>query len=314
MNIYLGIDTSNYTTSVAAFCEDGNMISEKLLLPVKTGEKGLRQSDALFHHIRQFPQVLDAVVSKFPNNYELCAVGASVKPRDVEGSYMPCFLAGKTIGYSIAKSHGVPFIEMSHQTGHIASALFGADKFNLLSGPFISFHVSGGTTEGLLVTPKENSFSVEIVAKTLDISAGQLIDRIGVGYEMNFPAGAELERFAIEYDGNISAKPVLKGTDFCFSGVENICDRLKKEGASQDYVAAYCFSYISEAVLRVSEKLRDLYGCLPILYAGGVMSSSFIRNYISSRINNVVFTKPMYSSDNAAGIAYLTKALFDVKK
>lgn len=314
MNIYLGIDTSNYTTSIAAYCENGEMISEKKLLPVKEGEKGLRQSDALFHHVRQISLVLDSVLSKLPHDYHICAVAASVKPRDVENSYMPCFLAGKSIGYSIAKCNNIPFYELSHQTGHIVAALYGANRFDLLNKPFISFHISGGTTEGLLVQPNEETFCVNIVSKSMDLSAGQLVDRIGVKSGMSFPAGAEVDKKAMSLNEFVSAKPVIKGNDICLSGVENICDKLKDEGASIEYISSYCLSYISEALVRVTLKLRDTYNNLPVLYAGGVMSSTYIRNYISSRVDNVIFTKPQFSSDNAAGIAYLAKVLFDLNK
>lgn len=309
MKVYLGIDTSNYTTSFAAYCENGVMISEKKLLPVAHGEKGLRQSDALFHHIKQFPEVAEKLFSRLPGDYEIAGVGASVRPRDVEGSYMPCFLAGRTIGYTLASSYKLSLKEVSHQSGHIAAALYGAGRLDLLGGDFVSFHVSGGTTEVLYIKTKGVSFETKIVSKTLDISAGQLIDRVGVSMGLSFPAGAELEKFALSYEGKTSAKPVIKGTDCCLSGVENICARLLSEGAAKEYVGAYCFDYVAEMLVRISLKLKAQYGDIPFLYAGGVMSSSYMRRYISSAISNAVFTKPEYSADNAAGVAFLTAAL-----
>ena len=313
MKYYLGIDTSNYTTSAAAYFTDGTMFSEKKLLPVATGEKGLRQSDAVFLHTKQLPDVISRLYARLPKDAELAGVAASTRPRDAEGSYMPCFLVGRTLAHGIAKSHGVPFLELSHQAGHIAAALYGANRIDLLTGSFISFHISGGTTEGLLVKSEKGGFSVDIVSKTLDISAGQLIDRIGVRLGFGFPAGAEMDKLALAYGADASAKPVLKGEDCCLSGVENVCARLLDEGASPDSVAAYCLGYVAEMLVRVSERLREKFGEMPILFAGGVMSSEYIRRIVSDRVDNAIFTKPEFSSDNAAGTAYLAAALCALK-
>lgn len=226
---------------------------------------------------------------------------------------MPCFLVGRTFAHGIASSHGVPLKELSHQAGHIAAALYGAGRVDLLASDFISFHVSGGTTEGLFVKSSRGGVSVDIVSKTLDISAGQLIDRIGVRLGFAFPAGAEMDKLALAYAGDVSAKPVLKGGDCCLSGVENVCARLLDEGAAPEYVAAYCFGYVAEMLVRVSARLREERGVVPVLFAGGVMSSEYIRNYVSARMENVVFTKPEFSSDNAAGTAFLAAALCGLK-
>ena len=309
MKYYLGIDTSNYTTSAAAYLENGVMLSEKKLLPVAAGEKGLRQNDAVFLHTKQLPEVASRVFARLPEGARLAGVGVSTRPRDAEGSYMPCFLVGRTFAYGVAASHGVPMKELSHQAGHIAAALYGADRVDLLASDFISFHISGGTTEGLLVKTGGGRISVDIVSKTLDISAGQLIDRVGVKLGFGFPAGAEMDKLALSYAGDVSAKPVLKGEDCCLSGVENVCVRLLDGGAAPEYAAAYCFGYVAEMLVRVSARLRERFGGVPILYAGGVMSSEYIRNYVSARVENAVFTKPEFSSDNAAGAAYLASAL-----
>ena len=309
MKYYLGIDTSNYTSSAAAYLEDGSMISEKKLLPVASGEKGLRQSDAVFLHTKQLPEVVSRLYARLPKDAELAGVGASARPRDAEGSYMPCFLVGRMLAHGVAASHGVRFVELSHQAGHIAAALYGAKRIDLLAGDFAFFHVSGGTTEGLAVRSNGGGMSVEIVSKTLDISAGQLIDRIGVRLGFGFPAGAEMDKLALAYGADASAKPVLKGEDCCLSGVENVCVRLLDEGAAPESVAAYCFGYVAETLVRVTARLKEKLGDVPFVYAGGVLSSEYIKNYISERVEDAVFAPPEFSSDNAAGIALLAAAL-----
>ena len=184
-NVYLGIDTSNYTTSTAVLHEtDKSVVQQKKLLPVKQGELGLRQSDAVFHHTQQIPDLLDAL---WKDDYVPKAVGVSVKPRDAEGSYMPCFSVGAGIARAVAKTHGIPLYSFSHQSGHIGAALYGADRLDLLSQPLLAFHVSGGTTEAVLVRPdKERIFTAEIVSCSLDLKGGQAVDRVGVMFGVYF--------------------------------------------------------------------------------------------------------------------------------
>lgn len=162
---FLGIDTSNYTTS-AALLDDktGTVTQKKMLLPVKPGEKGLRQSDAVFHHTVQLPQVLTELFSENPGAPD--CVGVSIFPRREKGSYMPCFLVGKAAAEAISVSENKPLRTFSHQEGHIVAALFSAKRLDLLKETFLAFHVSGGTTEALLVTPNDtNLFSVRIVGQ-----------------------------------------------------------------------------------------------------------------------------------------------------
>ena len=122
----LGLDTSNYTTSVALF--DGERgVNLGCLLEVRPGELGLRQSDALFQHVKRLPQLLEQLEIG-----DIQAVGASTRPRAVEGSYMPCFLAGESQGRGIAATLGVPFYAHSHQQGHLAAAAWSAGRMDLL--------------------------------------------------------------------------------------------------------------------------------------------------------------------------------------
>ena len=66
--LFLGIDTSNYTTSAALADGDGNIIVNlKRLLPVKEGERGLRQSDALFAHTKNLPLIMGELNVEYEN-------------------------------------------------------------------------------------------------------------------------------------------------------------------------------------------------------------------------------------------------------
>lgn len=306
--IYLGIDTSNYTTSVAACDESGKVIANiKKMLDVKEGEKGLRQSDAVFSHIKNFTEIASPVREEI-GEFEIAAVGVSTVPRDAEGSYMPCFLSGKAVAEMIAATHNVPISYFSHQAGHIMAALYSSGATDeLIANPFVAFHVSGGTTEALYVVPSSHSFDVEIIADTADISAGQAIDRAGVMMGLKFPCGKELEVLANEYNGKLpKAKICVKDAKCNLSGLENLSQKLYKETNDKAYVSAYVLNFVAQTLVALTEKIREKYPEIPIVYAGGVMSNKFLKSKLSA-FDKTYFAEPQFSADNAAGIAILTQ-------
>lgn len=311
MAFVLGIDTSNYTTSGALFDTQTNtVVQSKKLLPVKQGECGLRQSDAVFHHTKQLPEIISNIDF---SGAKIDAVAVSSTPRECDGSYMPCFLAGVSVASAVSAVNSVPLYTFSHQQGHIAAAAFGAGKTELLNSPFLAFHVSGGTTEALLVKPDDSKFiSAELIASTKDLNAGQLVDRIGVMMGLSFPCGKELENLASEYNANIKVKPTLKGADCCLSGFENKVARILNDTGDKIYASAYVLKAISSTLISMTDVLLEKYGKLPLLFAGGVMSNRMIKNEILSKFD-ASFAPPEFSADNAAGIAYLGAMNFITK-
>jgi Metal-dependent proteases with possible chaperone activity len=304
MNYYLGIDTSNYTTSVAV-CNANNIVVENIRIPlkVKDGERGLRQSDAVFAHVVNLPIAFEML-----KKYEITAVGYSAYPRDVDGSYMPCFLAGECTARSIAALNDVPVYKFSHQAGHIASAVYssGADEEALYSNGFIAFHVSGGTTEVLLM---KSDRSITKTGGTLDLNAGQAIDRVGVKLGMKFPCGMELEREALKCNERIKVNVNVNGLNCNISGLENKADELIKNGKDMTYIALYTLEFIKTTLDKITENALEQYGGLPLLYAGGVMSNSIIKKYFTEKYN-AYFAEPSFSADNAAGISILCRGMY----
>ena len=310
--IVIGIDTSNYTTSVALVYADGELIANiKRPLPVKPGEVGLRQSDAVFAHVKNLPSAMDEA-KEFLNGRTPSAVGVSTRPRNVEGSYMPCFLAGVAAAKSIASALSVKTYEFSHQCGHIMAALYSSDGWDMNNdvGKFAAFHVSGGTTEMLSVERTEVGFSAEIVGGTKDISAGQLIDRIGVHLGLKFPAGPELERLALDYHGKIPSKKIPQTDGFVnLSGIENIAKRMMTETSDPSLVAAFTLNCVAKALEGMTQYYRNNIGAVPFVYAGGVMCNSLLRDFLKKRFD-AYFATPAMSSDNAVGIAVLAAQAF----
>ncbi len=302
---YIGFDTSNYTTSVAAYFPEENRIAHrKMLLPVVEGARGLRQSDAVFHHTVQLCKVHDELFSS--EKITVDAVGASAFPRMAEGSYMPCFLVGMNTGKILAKTEDVHFHTTSHQNGHILAALYACGKLELIKEKFIAFHFSGGTTEALLVEPDEKEvIKCTLIAQSTDLKAGQAIDRVGVMMGLKFPCGAELDRLSLESTAHFKIKPSAKGADISLSGVENKCRKMLDNGECNEDVARYCIEYICASAEKMTEEIISRYGKLPLVYSGGVMSNTIIRTRFEEKFSGY-FAPAEFSSDNAAGVAILT--------
>lgn len=305
MSYYLGIDTSNYTTSVALYNDaDNTVVNLKKLLPVKEGEKGIRQSDAVFHHTVQLPELISQLFNG--NKYDIKAMGVSTKPCNENGSYMPCFLTGISVAVALSNALDIPLYRFSHQDGHIASALYSADKLNLIKEKFIAFHISGGTSQALLVNPNEDYFETIKVADSLDLKAGQAVDRVGLSLGLKFPCGPELEKLALNSSNYINKIKVFRRDgQFSLSGVENQCKQMITNKIPVEDIALHCLSYIYSAIDDTVIELIEKYGDLPLVFSGGVMSNSIIIKALESKYN-AYFAEPQYSSDNACGIAVLS--------
>ena len=305
----LGIDTSNYTTSAALCTYDGEVVANvKKPLPVKPGSRGLRQSDALFHHTVRLPEVLEEIRAALEGR-PLAAVGYSKTPRDVEGSYMPCFLAGQAAAHAAACAAGVPLYGFSHQCGHVMAALYGAGRTELVDQTFAAFHVSGGTTEILLVRPDPDKvFSIEKIGGTLDLNAGQVIDRVGVMMGLSFPAGPAMETAAADFFHEIKpCRPSVKGLYCNLSGLENQAGQMFAKEQNAGACAAFVLKSVLLTLQSLTEHLLVEYPGLPIIYAGGVMSCSYIRDALPSFGS---FAAPAFSSDNGAGAALLARSKY----
>lgn len=297
----LGFDTSNYTTSAAVF--DGVTGENRgKLLTVPEGALGLRQSDALFQHTKRLHLMTEQLRADGCLG-EICAVAASTRPREVEGSYMPCFLVGEGQGRSIAAALGVPFFACSHQQGHIAAAAWSAGREDLMDMPHLAWHLSGGTTELLLVRPEGCMVHAELIGGTTDISAGQLVDRIGVELGMDFPAGKSMDALSQKSDCEKFFKVKMSEGKFSLSGMENKIRAMAEQGTSHADIARYTFETLAGVLERTTAWAKEVYGDLPVLCSGGVASNTLLRNRLMPL--GTVFAPAQYSTDNALGVAIL---------
>ena len=301
----IGFDTSNYTTSIAYYNGIDGMNCSKLL-PVKEGELGLRQSDAVFQHIKSLPELSDRLFSHI-SVHDITAVGVSTRPRAVEGSYMPCFSVGYTHAKLLSDALKVPLIECSHQQGHVAASLWSAGRLDLMDQMHLAWHLSGGTTELLLVEPDGRNVKCTCIGGTSDISAGQLIDRTGQLLQLPFPSGKHLD--ALWKDAKNTDVFKVKCPEFTFSlsGVQNKVNDYFNACQDKAETAAYALRCVCHAVMSATKNALKAYPGLPVVFSGGVASNSMLRQALASL--EPVFSAPEFSTDNAMGVAVLAHRL-----
>lgn len=305
MSIYLGVDTSNYTTSVAAVGDCG-MISKRRLLEVAKGQRGLRQSDAVFLHMKALPDLFESLFTLI-DPAAVRGIGVSTRPRNVEGSYMPVFLTGEGYARTVAAVAGVPIYRFSHQDGHIMAGIFSGGFSELLEKSFLSLHLSGGTTEILLSRYNGSAFDNQIVGGTKDISAGQLIDRIGVLLGMRFPCGGELEALSQQAEEKIRTKISVNGGTVNFSGAETAFMKMISTHKPAD-IALAVFEHVAGALGKMLNDVISQTKIDDVLIVGGVASNAVIRDYLDKNVlGKLYFAPPEYATDNAVGVAALTQ-------
>ncbi len=298
----IGFDTSNYTTSIAWF--DGvDGVNCSRILPVKPGELGLRQSDAVFSHIKSLPELSGRL---FSDSAEITAVGVSTRPRAVEGSYMPCFMVGYSHAKMMADMLRVPLFEVSHQQGHVAACLWSANRLDLMDKPHLAWHLSGGTTELLLVEPDGKNVKCTKIGGTTDISAGQLIDRTGVLLGLPFPTGKHLDQLSKEAVNTDLFKVKCTGLEFSLSGVQNKVQQYAQDHAPAE-TAAYALRCVCYAVQAATKNAQKMYPGLEVVFSGGVASNSMLRTVMQ----DAIFAEPVYSTDNAMGVAVLAHRMME---
>ncbi len=305
--IVIGLDTSCYTTSVAAVTVEGEVVAScRKLLPVREGERGLRQSEGVFIHVRQLPERLEEMKT-FIAGMEIVAVCVSRQPRDEEESYMPVFQVGDAQGRGLAAMLGVPCFASTHQRGHVAAAKVDS---GVTEGDLLAVHLSGGTTELLHLSGDK----LTLLGGTKDLHAGQVVDRTGVALGLPFPAGPHLEKWAVmgKSEARLPAN-LCEGDLYChFSGAETQVQRWIASGAlSKEDIAREVYDLLARTVARMVCAGAKKTGVSQVLIAGGVASSALFRELVTARIAKrdrdlrVCFGKPEYSGDNAVGTALI---------
>ncbi|MGI6109379.1 MAG: peptidase M22 [Eubacteriaceae bacterium] len=322
----MGIDSSAYTTSLALVSEDRSITAEeRIVLAVPEGARGLRQSEAVYQHLKNMPVLFKRIESEL-GSHRIAGIAVSTRPENREESFMPVFNAGISFAETVSSVTGAPLMRTAHQENHLEAAAFSSGE--TLPERFLGVHFSGGTSEILDVTRTARGYNCSRLAQSLDLKAGQLIDRTGVLMGLGFPAGKDLEKLALSAE-NGSARscgtgdgvviPVaMDGADFHFSGQENKITRLLQDGARQDETALALFRMIARTLNRSLRLLTGQTGLKTVLFSGGVMANGIIHRELQDKLApagiHLVFSDPRYSSDNACGNALLAQRFFAERK
>lgn len=315
MNVVLGIDTSCYTTSVAILDEHARLVADcRRILSVKAGKRGLQQSEMVFQHTRNLPELFLQACQKLDKPICFKAIGVSAFPRPLPDSYMPAFLVGEGYAKVLALSQDIPLYRISHQENHVFAGIWSAG--GPVASSFLAVHLSGGTTEIVRVAnaaanaSDSRRLAIDILGGTQDIHAGQLIDRIGVLLGLPFPAGPHLEALAAQaHEQAITIPLTVREACVSFAGPETYIRKLAAQGIAPAIIAASVELCIAKAVTAMIKQAISSTGLTDILLVGGVTANQFIRKYLSNQLEEplhakLYFPEPNYSPDNATGAAY----------
>lgn len=304
MSWVIGFDTSCYTTSVAILDQNGNLLADcRRMLSVKPGGRGLAQSEMVFQHMRNLPVVLEEALAQVGGTP--AAIGVTVCPRPLPDSYMPAFLVGAGFAQALALSHRIPIRRLSHQENHILAGIWSAE------GPrnphFLAVHASGGTTEIVLAHRQPGGIAISLLGGSIDLHAGQFVDRVGVALDLPFPAGRHLEQLAEKAVGSVRLPVSVQELSASFSGPASQATRLIAAGGEAAEIARAVEVCIAETLCRLMIAAIRQTGVTEVLLAGGVTANRFIRRYVLERmaaVGNVYFPETPYSPDNAIGAAF----------
>ena len=306
MNLFLGIDTSCYTTSLCLVDSSYHVVAdERIILSVKSGERGLSQSNMVYQHMRNLPVLFERLVPYLANS-RICAIGVTNKPRRREDSYMPAFLAGFGYARSLAAVLHIPLYPMSHQENHLMAVL--RDIGTIPEQPFYGLHLSGGTTDMLKSVPVSKGLDITRIGGTSDISAGQFIDRIGVALGFSFPAGMYVDKMAQDVTMCRKAGRVwCQQGELSYSGPESQAQRwIAKENAEKATVCQWTLATVWDGLRRMMDQVLPEGSQLTA--AGGVMSNQYLRQqlelYCVQKRIRLHLAPDGYSADNSSGVAF----------
>lgn len=306
MRVFLGIDTSSYTTSMCLLGEDGHILAdERKILQVASGSRGLRQSEALFQHVHNIPKIASRLAEEL-RGHELVSIGVSARPRPQEDSYMPVFLPGTSFAESLGHILGIPCFKLTHQETHIWGGV--ASAGGPVATTFLAIHLSGGTTELTLVNrePKTHSLAIELLGGTLDLHAGQFVDRLGVKMGLPFPAGPSLEQLANLCTESLPVPTYQRDGMVSFSGPLTYLEKMMEQGKPHEVCARACFKSIARSLVKWIRHAEGKNECRDLLIVGGVAANGIIRHDLKEALPNwkLYFAEPAHSVDNAYGAAY----------
>ena len=305
--IVLGVETSCDETSVSIVKDGKEVLSNVIYTQIDIHKLygGVVPEVASRHHLRKITYVFDQSLKEAglePKDIDLVAVTA--RPGLI-GSLLVGINAAKTF----ALAHDIEFIEVDHIVGHIYANHIESD----FDFPMLALVVSGGHTE--LVYIKDH-YEFEVLGETLDDAVGEAYDKVGRVMNLEYPAGAKIDKLAHIGSPTYPLPLVYADKDsynFSFSGMKsavlNLVNKakMKNEEINNADLAASFQTRVVKVLTDKTIKAAKEYNVKQIVVAGGVAANQGLRSSLKAAAEEndikLTFPKMVYCTDNAAMIA-----------
>ena len=233
-------------------------------------------------------------------------------------------LVGSSFAKSLSLSLDIPLLEVNHMQAHILCHFIKNKEKKPPKFPFLGVTISGGHTQLILV---EDFFKMTEIGTTLDDAIGEAFDKCGKTMGLDYPAGPEIDKLAINGNPEAFKFPIPKVKDFdvSYSGVKTAFLNLiskninKNRNFIKDNLNDLCASIqktLVEIIMNKIEKASNSLKINRVVIGGGVAANSEIRrvlNDMSISSDWEIFIPPIeYTTDNAAMIGIV--AYYKLKK
>ena len=233
-------------------------------------------------------------------------------------------LVGSTFTKSLSICYGKPFVPINHLEGHILSTSFN----NRINYPQLVLLLTGGHTQiYLMKTNKE----IKLLGGSVDDSMGEAFDKTAKLLGLNYPGGAEIEKFAKLGDENSFKlpKPMInkKNFDLSFSGIKtHISLLVKKNKIDKLFINNISASFQKTMFEIIKSKLLDGIEILEkdeikinaVSIVGGVANNTYIRKNFEKLFDKkkikIYYPIKEMMSDNSAMIAWACFKNYRVEK
>ena len=309
----LGIESSCDDTSAAVLRNDVLLSNVTASQSVHEAYGGVVPELASRAHQQNIVPVVDQALKQAGVEREQLSAIAFTRGPGLMGS----LLVGVSFAKGMARSLGIPLIDVNHLQGHLMAHFIkeeGAEANNPPL-PFLCLLVSGGNSQIV----KVNAYNdMEVLGQTIDDAAGEAIDKCSKVMGLGYPGGPIIDKLARK--GNPEAfkfsEPHIPGLDYSFSGLKTsilytVRNNLKlNPNFIEENKADLCASVqktIIDILMNKLVKASKQTGIKTVAIAGGVSANSGLHDAmlaLGEKYHWKVFIPRLsYSTDNAAMVA-----------
>lgn len=263
-------------------------------------------------HQQNVVPVVDAALKRAGVEKEQLSAIAFTRGPGLMGS----LLVGVNFAKGMARSLGIPLIDVNHLQGHVMAHFIKETEEDNSQPPFpfLCLLVSGGNSQIV----KVNAYNdMEVLGQTIDDAAGEAIDKCSKVMGLGYPGGPIIDRLARQ--GNPKAyqfaEPHIPGLDYSFSGLKtSFLYNLRKwivddpdfiEHNKEDIAASLEWTIVDILMKKLKLAVKQT-GIKHVAVAGGVSANNGLRNAFHDHAKRFGWTiyipKFSYTTDNAAMI------------